>query len=156
MGTKEKQPKQFWETKQLAEMTKLEWESLCDGCGHCCLVKLEDEDSNQIFVTNIACRMLDLETCRCKDYQHRSQKVPTCLILGPNMDPLFRFLPVTCAYRCLFEGRGLPAWHPLLTGNRDSVIQAGISIQGYAMSEEFIHPEQFPEHVIGNMDDNDQ
>lgn len=155
MTTKENQPRPFWETKSLEELTQPEWESLCDGCGQCCLVKLEDEDTGEIFITNIACRMLDMETCRCKDYQHRSQVVPTCLVLGPNQIQLFGYLPETCAYRCLFEGRELPGWHPLLSGDGESVIQAGISIKPYAMSEEFIHPEQFSEHVIGKLPDDE-
>ena len=138
----------FWETQTLSQMSQAEWESLCDGCGHCCLNKIEDEDTNEIFVTNVACHMLDIETCQCRDYPHRIEHVSTCLLLGPDQKQLFRYLPETCAYRCLDEGRPLPDWHPLLTGDKDSVHQAGISVKAYAVSEEFIHPDQLPDHII--------
>lgn len=146
MEQKQKQP--FWETKSLAQMNQSEWESLCDGCGYCCLIKLEDEDTAELFVTNVACEMLDIDTCQCRDYQCRFEKVSTCLMLGPDQTQLFRYLPETCAYRCLDEGRPLPEWHPLKTGSRDSVHEAGISVKAYAVSEEYIHPEQLSEHII--------
>ena len=138
----------FWETQTLSQMSQAQWESLCDGCGHCCLNKIEDEDTDEIFVTNVACHMLDIETCQCRDYPHRIEQVFTCLQLGPDQKQLFRYLPETCAYRCLDEGRPLPDWHPLLTGDKDSVHQAGISVKAYAVSEEFIHPDQLPNHII--------
>ena len=138
----------FWETQTLSQMSQAEWESLCDGCGLCCLNKIEDEDTDEIFVTNVACHMLDIETCQCRDYPHRIEQVSTCLLLGPDQIQLFRYLPETCAYRCLDEGRPLPDWHPLLTGDKDSVHQAGISVKAYAVSEEFIHPDQLPDHII--------
>jgi len=129
-------------------MSRTEWESLCDGCGHCCLVKLEDEDTQEVFVTNVACHMLNIDTCECRDYQHRVEKVSTCLVLGPGERHLFRYLPETCAYRCLDEGRPLPEWHPLRTGSKNTVRQSGISVSLFAVSEEYIHPDQLAEHII--------
>lgn len=150
--TTEKSQLPFWEEKSLAEMNQSEWESLCDGCGHCCLVKIEDEDTGELFVTNVACHMLDIETCRCRDYQERLEKVPTCLRLGPDQHTFFRYLPETCAYRCIAEGRSLPVWHPLISGDENSVHQAGISVKGYAISESYIHPDQLPEHIFLKLD----
>lgn len=148
MRTKKDPSGQFWKEKTLKEMSRNEWESLCDGCGQCCLVKIEDEETDEIFITNVACHLLDLDSCQCLDYSHRSERVPSCLVLQPDKEHLYRFLPVTCAYRCLHEGRGLPDWHPLLTGDRQSVQLAGISVKAYAISEQYIHPEQLEEHVI--------
>ncbi|NOX43418.1 MAG: YcgN family cysteine cluster protein [Gammaproteobacteria bacterium] len=138
----------FWETKSLATMTQSEWESLCDGCGRCCLVKLQDEDTDEIFATNVACRLLDIDTCRCRDYDNRMNKVAMCMVLEPEKKDLLRLLPDSCAYRRLDEGKGLPSWHPLLTANSASVHLSGNSVKGYAQSEEYIHPDQLPEHVI--------
>jgi len=138
----------FWESRGLSEMTQSEWESLCDGCGHCCLIKIEDEDTNEIFVTNVACRLLDIDSCQCRDYANRFEQVSTCLRLGPDQQHLFRYLPETCAYRCLDEGRPLPKWHPLITGETQTVHLAGSSVKPYAVSEDYIHPEQLSEHII--------
>ncbi len=138
----------FWETKSLAEMNHSEWESLCDGCGKCCLVKLEDEDTHELYVTNVSCRLLDIETCRCCDYEHRLQKVSTCLLLAADkLEPL-NWLPETCAYRLLAEGKALMSWHPLISKNMDSVHEQCMSIREYAQSEEYIHPNQLHDHVI--------
>jgi uncharacterized cysteine cluster protein YcgN (CxxCxxCC family) len=125
----------FWKHKTLGDMTNTEWESLCDGCALCCLHKLEDEDTGEIFFTDIACKLLDTSTCRCTDYRARAEKVKSCLVLKPNEPDVFAWLPGTCAYRLLADGKELPKWHPLLTGDPNSVHDAGISAMGKATSE---------------------
>ena len=142
----------FWKRKSLTEMSPAEWESLCDGCAQCCLNKLEDEDTGDKYVTNVACRMLDIRTCRCKDYSQRLDKVATCLALSPAAPDLFEWLPQTCAYRRLAEGKDLPAWHPLVMHDPQLVHALGISVQNYAVSEEYIHPEQFELHIIDKLE----
>lgn len=128
--------KQFWETTPLALMSETQWESLCDGCGRCCLHKLEDEDTGEIYHTAVACRLLDLDTCRCSDYAGRHDKVPDCIKLTQSDIADFQWLPPSCAYRRLSEGRGLPHWHPLITGDPDSVHLAGASVRGRVVSED--------------------
>jgi len=126
---------QFWKRKSLAEMSTDEWESLCDGCALCCLQKFEDEESGEIFFTDLACRMLDTTSCRCIAYRTRAQKVKTCLVLSADEPDTFRWLPGSCAYRLLAEGKELPPWHPLETGDPDSVHAAGISVRNSVLSE---------------------
>ncbi|MGI9205161.1 MAG: YcgN family cysteine cluster protein [Woeseiaceae bacterium] len=126
---------EFWKRKSLAEMSADEWESLCDGCALCCMQKLEDEESGEIFYTDLACRLLNINTCRCKNYPARAEEVADCLVLAADNVAAFRWLPATCAYRLLAEGEALPEWHPLLTGNPDSVHEAGISVKGQAVSK---------------------
>lgn len=138
----------FWEIKTLSEMTATEWESLCDGCGRCCLNKLEDEDSGEIYFTNVACKLLDLEQCRCSDYANRKISMPDCMILSVDNHAALEVMPSTCAYRLLELGKPLPEWHPLITGNKESVIAAGMTVSGKVVSEEHIHYEQLPEHLI--------
>lgn len=127
--------KPFWETKTLPEMTRPEWESLCDGCGKCCLHKLEDEDTGKVHYTAVACRLLDLKTIRCRDYPNRKKLVADCLILEAGNITAFKWLPETCAYKRLAEGKNLPSWHPLITGDPASTRKAGISVKGRVISE---------------------
>lgn len=126
----------FWETKALHEMTPAEWESLCDGCGLCCLIRYEDEDTGEITPTRVACRLLDLGTCRCSNYTRRRAHVPDCIQLTPANVKRLPWMPLSCAYRRLAEGRGLADWHPLLSGDPESVHRAGVSIRGEVISED--------------------
>lgn len=126
---------EFWKRKSLGEMSPDEWEALCDGCALCCLQKLEDEQTGEVYFTDIACGLLDLDTCRCKNYGARARLVASCLVLAPDDPEAFRWLPGSCAYRLLGEGKDLPAWHPLVTGDAASVHEAGISVKGKAISE---------------------
>jgi len=128
--------KPFWETKTLREMTPTEWESLCDGCGLCCLVRFEDEDTGEVIPTSVHCRLFDSGLCRCTDYANRKQHVPDCLKLTPgNIEDLL-WMPPSCAYRRLHEGKTLPAWHPLVTGDPESTHKAGVSIRGQTINED--------------------
>ena len=125
----------FWKTKKLTEMTDEEWESLCDNCGKCCLHKLEDEESGKIVFTNVACKLMNLNTCRCTHYNERNRLVPECLDLKHDDFTQFNWLPSTCAYRLLNDGKEPPAWHPLISGTTSSVKRAGVSISSYAIKE---------------------
>jgi hypothetical protein len=125
----------FWRTKTLEEMSRAEWESLCDGCGRCCLHKLRDELNDEISYTNVSCRLLDLESCQCSRYATRRRFVPDCVKLTPKALAEIDWLPRSCAYRRLSEGRDLAWWHPLVSGDPDSVHKAGVSVRGRALSE---------------------
>jgi len=140
----------FWQRKRLADMTPAEWESLCDGCGLCCLHKIMDEDTGDIAVTDVACRLLDLDTCRCSNYADRHRHVPDCVHLTAETASRLKWLPSTCAYRLLARGRPLFDWHPLVSGDPQSVHRAGISARGAAVSED--HVEDLEEHVQAWLD----
>lgn len=130
----------------MAEMTTAEWESLCDRCGKCCLVKLEDEDTGEIAVTKVVCKLMNIDSCLCSNYSNRCSLVADCIDLRQHDFAEYRWLPSTCAYRLLADSKPLPAWHPLLTGKQDSVTAAGISIQSYAIQESaVVDPE---DHII--------
>lgn len=139
----------FWEKKPLTKMSPAEWEALCDGCGKCCLNKLEDEDSGEVALTRVACRLLDDATCRCTHYENRHTFVPDCIVLKPdNLDTHAYWMPKTCAYRLLWQGKSLPEWHPLISGSPDSVHAAGISVQGNTVSEFDTPFEEWEDHII--------
>ena len=125
----------FWETKRLEQMTVPQWESLCDGCGLCCLIRFEDEDTGQIIPTRVACKLLDADLCRCSDYPGRMAQVPDCIKLTPHNIDSMPWMPLSCAYRRLHAGRPLPSWHPLITGDPESVHAAGVSVRGQTISE---------------------
>jgi len=135
----------FWRRKRLDEMTPEEWESLCDGCGKCCLHKLEDVDTGDIALTNVSCRYLDLGTCRCSDYANRQRNVSDCVALSPDTVAGLRWLPDTCAYRLVAEGHDLHWWHPLVSGDPATVHEAGISVRGKAISEDEV--DDLEDHV---------
>lgn len=126
----------FWEVKKLDEMSLEEWESLCDGCGKCCLHKLEDEDSGEVCYTNVVCRLMDPETCMCTRYDMRTFLVPDCVELLPRNLANLHWLPTSCAYRRLRDGEGLPDWHPLVTGDPDSTKKSGNSVAGRCINED--------------------
>ena len=136
----------FWKIKKLAEMTTEEWESLCDNCGKCCLHKLEDEETGKIVFTNVACKLINLKTCRCTRYPERTQLVAECLDLKQYDFAQYNWLPSTCAYRLLNDGKELPSWHPLLTRSTASVKKAGVSISSYAIRES--DSRNLEDHVI--------
>ncbi|CTQ32203.1 YcgN family cysteine cluster protein [Jannaschia rubra] len=139
---------EFW-TRPLADLTPAEWEALCDGCGKCCLNKLEDEDTGEVALTRIACRLFDDSTCRCSSYETRLKYVPECVVLTPETLPkVVYFFPETCAYRRLHERRALPSWHPLLTGDPMSPHLAGASLMDETLSELQVHEDDWEDHII--------
>lgn len=142
--------KPFWKTKSLEEMSEAEWESLCDGCGKCCLAKLEDEETGEIYWTSVACRLFDAGTCRCSHYESRLDRVPDCVRLTPENVRQIPWLPATCAYRLLAEGKDLFWWHPLVSGRAETVHEAGISMHGRVKANEvdLEEPEDYFEFIL--------
>ena len=138
----------FWKQKSLREMNRREWELLCDGCGKCCLYKIRDKKTGEVQYTNVCCRLLCRETCRCNSYENRYYLVPTCMILTPSRVEEFCWLPRSCAYRLLAQGIGLPWWHHLVSGDPDLIHRLGLSIKDKAVSEDFIHPLQLRHHLV--------
>lgn len=142
----------FWKSKPLAELSREEWESLCDGCGRCCLFKFQDEDTEEVFYTSVACKYFDRHSARCTCYGERSVLVPACLTLDTVMIHSLNWMPETCAYRLLAEGKDLPDWHPLVSGDPASVIRAGISMRGRVILEDEIDMQRLEEYVIDTLD----
>jgi uncharacterized cysteine cluster protein YcgN (CxxCxxCC family) len=138
----------FWESKTLDEMTDAEWESLCDGCGQCCLHKLLNEETSDVFYTRVSCALLDTQTARCTDYRQRLRRVKDCLDVRHMQPSELAWMPKTCAYRLLQEHQPLPPWHPLITGNPESTRAAGISVTGWAVSEETVNLDNLEAEII--------
>ena len=139
---------EFWREKSLEHMTAAEWESLCDGCARCCMIKLQDEDTSEVHYTAMVCDLLDTDACRCTRYAERHRLVPDCVVLTPQRAGEFHWLPTTCAYRTLAEGRDLSWWHPLVSGSPDSVHEAGISVRGKVVPEAAVHSEEQEAMII--------
>ncbi|MFD2237035.1 YcgN family cysteine cluster protein [Aureimonas populi] len=137
----------FWREKPLEALSTAEWEALCDGCGRCCLNKLEDWDTGQIHWTDVGCRLLDGQSCRCSDYANRQATVPDCVKLTPQEVRTLSWLPPTCAYRLVAEGHDLYWWHHLVSGDRDTVHEAGVSVRGRIVSEVGMEPEDYEDHL---------
>lgn len=139
----------FWERKRLEQMSRKEWEALCDGCGKCCLNKLEDEDTGDVALTCVACRLFDDRTCRCAQYTIRHDFVPDCIVLTPeNLESNLYWMPETCAYKRLWRGEGLANWHPLISGTAESVHAAGVSVRGITYSEFDVPEDDWEDHII--------
>lgn len=145
----EKLRPRFWETVPLTKMTPAEWEALCDGCGKCCLNKLEYEDTGEVVYTRVGCRLLDGDTCRCMDYANRKALVPECVFLTPKSLPKIAYwMPSTCAYKLLFQKKQLPDWHPLLTGDPDSTHKAGQSVKGVTIPEGSVDEDDWEDYLF--------
>ena len=139
----------FWRSKSLQQMTTTEWESLCDGCALCCLHKLEDEDTKEVYYTSVVCHLLDFETCQCTKYEERCTLVPQCVKLTPKDVDDFHWLPPTCSYRLVHEGKDLPEWHPLLSGRQEAVVESGASVLSwYEVKDNEISDEEYEDYII--------
>ena len=137
----------FWKDKALSDLNHEEWEAVCDGCGKCCLIKLEDVDNGEIHYTDVGCTLLDSQSCRCRNYENRKTIVTDCVILTPDRLEQIPWMPATCSYRLIYEGKDLPDWHPLVTGDPDSTHQAGQSVAGQIISEDDIDEDDLPSHI---------
>ena len=137
----------FWKNKTLRQMSPSEWEALCDGCGKCCLVKLIDDLTDDLHYTTVACKLLDCESCQCGDYENRKSLVEDCVILSPRLIEELHWMPSTCAYRLIYEGKDLYWWHPLISGNPNTVHEAGISVRGRVISEREVKDSELPNYI---------
>ena len=137
----------FWKNKTLRQMSPSEWEALCDGCGKCCLVKLIDDLTDDLHYTTVACKLLDCESCRCGDYENRKSLVEDCVILSPRLIEELQWMPTTCAYRLIYEGKDLYWWHPLISGSPNTVHEAGISVRGRVISEREVKDSELPKYI---------
>jgi len=142
------QPAPFWERKGLAELDSAEWESLCDGCGLCCLHKLEDIDTGKVHYTDVACKLLDITQCRCTQYARRHELTPDCVQLSPLRLETLKWMPRSCAYRLMYEGKPLPDWHPLVSGQADGAHAAGVSVRGRAVAEHRIDLSELEDRIV--------
>ena len=138
----------FWETKNLIDMNKNEWESLCDKCGKCCVIKLEDFDTQEVHYTNVSCKLLCEKTASCRDYENRKSIVPDCIILSPDNLKNLKWMPETCAYKLLNEGKNLPYWHPLLSGNDKEIVNSGNSVKNRVTNENEIKIKNLPDYIF--------
>lgn len=138
----------FWETKNLIDMNENEWESLCDKCGKCCVIKLEDFDTQQVHYTNVSCKLLCEKSASCKDYENRKSIVPDCIILSPDNLKDLKWMPETCAYKLLNEGKNLPYWHPLLSGNDKEIVNSGNSVKNRVTNENEIKIKNLPDYIF--------
>jgi len=139
---------EFWKNKALSELSREEWEALCDGCARCCLYKLEDEDTGEIYYTNVICKLVDSYRCRCTDYAHRARLMPTCLVLDADLVTQLKWMPKTCAYRLMAEGKDLEPWHPLVSGQPDSVHRAGMSVRYRVVEERDADMDALEDYVV--------
>lgn len=138
----------FWKTKNMAEMSRSEWESLCDSCGKCCCIRLEDEDTGAIYITDVACKLFDPNSCRCGDYENRSKLVPDCVTLTPVNVSQLKWMPQTCAYRLVSEGKDLPEYHHLVSGSRDTIHEVGMSVQDSVTSEDLVTEDEVITRIV--------
>mgnify|MGYP005988583221 FL=1 len=138
----------FWETKNLIDMNENEWESLCDKCGKCCVIKLEDFDTQEVHYTNVSCKLLCEKSASCKDYENRKSIVPDCIILSPDNLKDLKWMPETCAYKLLNEGKNLPYWHPLLSGNDKEIVKSGNSVKNRVTNENEIKIKNLPDYIF--------
>ena len=144
----DKRNEKIWEKRRLDGLSDKDWEALCDGCGHCCMAKFEDEDTGEILYTDVACRLFDDASCRCTDYPHRTQQIADCLNIRSFEHAQYKWLPESCAYRLLHEGKALFDWHPLISGYVESVFQAGISVRGKCIPENKVPENEIVDHII--------
>ncbi len=139
---------EWWNELALDQLDAAQWEALCDGCARCCLHQLEDDETGELYQTRVRCRYLDEHSCSCTEYGRRTELVPQCLQVSPDNAGALYWMPDTCAYRLRARGEALPHWHPLVSGDPESVHRAGISVRGRSISEEFVHPDDLEEHVV--------